>query len=108
MGKIVIKRQVSLDFLGDDYKEAYIVFKAIPVKDYADLMEKMPKEGEADNGKAVTMMVELLEKYFYKGKFPDDNGELVDLEASDMADLDQEAAIKCFQRVVGQDPDPKE
>lgn len=104
---IVIKKKVSLDFLGDDYKEAYITFKAIPVKDYAALMAKMPKGEEPDDGKAITLMVEMLEKYFYEGKFPNDEGTLEDLKKEDVADLDQEAAIKCFQRLAGQDPDPK-
>ena len=37
MGKIVIKKQVSLDFLGEDYKEAYINFKSIPALDYEQI-----------------------------------------------------------------------
>lgn len=106
MGKIVIKRKVSLDFIGEEYKDAYIVFRAIPVKDYAEIMKQMPKDGE-DNTKSLTIMLEMLQKYFVEGKFPDENNQLVDLEAKDVTELDRDSAITCFQRVVGQDPDPK-
>lgn len=107
MGKIVIKRKVSLDFLGEYYKEAYINFKAVPVRDYADLINKLPKD-EKNNVESIELMLGLLKDYFVDGKFPDEKGELVSLEADDVMDLDQESAIKCFQALVGQDIDPKD
>lgn len=104
---IVIKRKVSFDFLGEEYKDAYIVFKAIPVKDYAALTQKMPKDGEEDAGKSITLMLEMLEDYFIEGKFPNKDGELEDLKKEDVADLDQESTIRSFQKLTGQEPDPK-
>lgn len=105
---IVIKRKISLDFLGEEYKEAYITFKAIPVKDFSELMQRMPKDGQEDNVKSMELMLEMLEKYFYEGKFPNDKGDLEPLSKEDVKDLDQQASLKCFQMLVGQDTDPKE
>ena len=48
MGKIVIKKRVSLDFLGEDYKEAYINFKSIPALDYEQIQEDTKKLEEGD------------------------------------------------------------
>lgn len=110
MGKIVIKRKVSLSFLGEQYSEAYINFRTIPVKDYIELEEKMPKQDDTNtsNKTFVPMVIELLKKYFSDGKFPDETGELVDLDADDIDDLDSETTITCFNVLVGQANDPKD
>jgi hypothetical protein len=108
MGKIVIKRKVTLEFLGEEYKDGYLTFKAIPVKDYTGMLAKLPKEGEEDNGKSITMMLDLLTTYFVEGKFPDDEGKLQDVTKEDVGDIDQETAIHCFETVVGKKTDPKD
>jgi len=107
MGKIIIKRKVTLEFLGDEYKDGYITFKQIPVKDYTDLMQKLPKEGEKDAGRSLTLMSEMLKKYFVEGKFPEGD-KLSDLTSEDLDDLDQETGLHCFETVVGKKLDPKE
>jgi hypothetical protein len=38
MGKFAIRKTVKLDFLGEEYKDAYLVFKTIPIKEYANLL----------------------------------------------------------------------
>jgi len=103
MGKIIIKRKVTLEFLGDEYKDSYLTFKAIPVKDYTAMLANLPKDGEDDNGKSITMMLEMLTRYFVEGEFL---GDAVSKE--DMGDIDQETAIHCFETVVGKKSDPKD
>lgn len=139
MSKIVIKKRINLDFLGDDYKDAYLVFKSIPLPDYESIQDSLPKsdpryielvnkaqDGELDdkenaelrelqpkesdnNMKSIRMMLDLLKKYFISGKFPDaETGKLEKLEGADDLDgLDEDAAMRCFKRLTGQEIDPK-
>ena len=34
MSRIVIKKRIALDFIVEDYKDCYLEFKTIPMKDY--------------------------------------------------------------------------
>lgn len=110
MGKIVIKRRVDLDFLGEEYKDAYLTFRTIPVKDYAEFIKSLNGLEQSDkpeeNAKAVTIMLECLKKYFFEGKFPEGD-KLQAVENNDLDDLDPETAIKCFEKLVGRETDPK-
>lgn len=102
---LTIKKKVSLEFLGEEYKEAYITFKSIPLKDYESIIDSMPKE--ENNKEALQLIVKTLRDYFVGGKFPDDAGELKDIVKEDIDDLDAESAIACFQTLMGQKIDPK-
>lgn len=102
---LVIKKKVSLDFLGEGYEEAYLIFKSIPLKDYQGIMEEMPDEN--DNQKSLELIVKYLKKYFVGGKFPDEDSKLQDVSVDDVDDLDGETAITCFQTLMGQRIDPK-
>lgn len=106
---LVIRKKVSLDFLGEEYKDAYLVFKSIPLKDYQKILDEIPDAtgGKEDNKKALNLIVNYLGEYFVSGKFPDDKGELQDVAAEDITDLDAETAITCFQTLMGQRIDPK-
>lgn len=107
MSKIVIKKRVSLDFLGDQYKNAYLVFQSIPLADYEKIYEDIPEEGKEGTKKSLTLITEYLDKYFVEGKFPNEKGELEDVVKEDLVGLDKTAAVTCFQRLTGQDVDPK-
>lgn len=98
---IVIKKRVDFDFLGEDYKDAYIVFRSIPLKDFDEILAQIDK-AEKDN-KAAGFMLSTIKKYFIEGNFPD----IDTLKVEDLDGLDPESVIKCFTRFTGQDPDPK-
>lgn len=100
---IVIKKRVDLDFLGDDYKEAYLVFKAMPVKDYESFTADVDKVEDKDS---VRFLLNKLKENFVGGKFPGDDG-MQDLKADDLEDFDAETIIKAFQTYTGVSPDPK-
>ena len=34
-----IKKKISLDFLGDDYKEGYLIFKSMPIKEFEEFQK---------------------------------------------------------------------
>lgn len=134
MSKIVIKRTVSLEFLGPDYAEAYLVFRSIPVSDYEDIMKELPsinsrlarlvekadkhdlteqenaelvelqKANAEENKKSFDLILSYLKKYYIGGKFPNEKGELEDIDSKDeLAGLDKEAVLKCFNALTGQD-----
>lgn len=105
MSKIVIKRQVSFDILGDEYKEAYVTFRSIPAKDYEQINDDVVKL-EADSKLPFNYLLGVLKKYFLEGKFPTD-GKLEDLSAEDLDGIDGDTIVICFQRLTGQVSDPK-
>lgn len=137
MGKILIKKRISMAFLGDEYKDAELVFRAIPIADYEGILDELPdadpdtqylvekvKNGQATdaekkdladisqknkeaNKQSFRKILDFLKKYFHSGRFPDDSGELQDITSDDLDDLDQETATKCFEVLTGQDSDPK-
>lgn len=99
---LVIKRKVSLEFLGEDYKDSYITFKSIPVGNFQDITKKVEEIGE-DNIKSIAFIVEILQKYFIEGKAGEDV-----LKSEDLQELDAETTIKCFEVLSGQSVDPKD
>lgn len=106
MPKTVIKRRMSLDFLGDEYKDAYFVFETVPVTEYEQMVND-DKEAGQDRIKSTMIMFERVKSKFVTGKFPDENGELFDVTKEDFS-VDEGTLVKCFQFITGQLLDPKE
>lgn len=98
---LVIKKKVSLDFLGEEYKDSYIEFKSIPARDLPDIMDKSSQAGE-DSKKLIPIFIEVLQKYFLDGE----NGE-EKITKEDIGELDAESVLNCFQILTGQSIDPK-
>lgn len=98
---IIIKKKVSLDFLGEEYKDASLTFQSIPIKDIDELQTDVAKSQE-DN-KAATFILNTLKKYFVEGVFPG----VESVTKEDLDGLDSETVIKCFSQLTGQDIDPK-
>ena len=99
---IVIKKKVSLDFLGEEYKDAYLEFQSIPLKDFDEMGDRL-QNAEANGEKPNAIILEILKKYFVDGKFPG----MDKLVASDLDGLDATTAVQCFATFTGQDLDPK-
>ncbi len=136
MGKIVIKKKVSLDFLGEEYKEAYFIFQTIPLPDYKEFMKSIPetsvefsklvgkidsgeyneedvnhlqelrKERDSNEEKELDIIMNMLKKYFISGKFPNGEGNLEDVTSDDLEGIDQTCAMHCFKALTGR-LDPK-
>lgn len=101
MATIVIKKRVELGFLGDDYKDDYLVFKSMPLRDYEKLLPEL--ESASDNGQeSLKIIKKVLEDNYLDGKF---QGEAVVKE--DLADFDLVTLTKCFEIFTGQVADPK-
>lgn len=101
---LVIRKKVTLEFLGDEYKDAYLVFRALPIKDLQEIQDKMPKEDAKDRSQAIPIMLDVLKEYFLSGKSPDEDGNLQDVTKEDLDNLDSSTAIECFQALSGVDP----
>lgn len=101
---LVIRKKITLEILGEEYKDAYLTFKAIPVGELGNIQAKMPKEDDADQSQAIPVMLDLLKTYFLDGKFPNEKGELESVVKDDLNNLDAETSIHCFQVLSGVDP----
>jgi hypothetical protein len=102
---LVIRKKITCEFLGDEYKDAYLVFKAIPVSELADIQKSLPiGETDEDKVQVIPKMLEILKKYFLNGKFPDDKGELEDVTSADLDNMNADLAIHCFQGLSGVEP----
>lgn len=104
MSRIVIKRKISLDFIGEDYKDCYLEFKTIPMKDYEKYIG-LANENK-DEKKAVVFITKTLADLFVSGKFIDDKNELFDVEAEELGDFDMNVMITVFKALTGQDQNP--
>ncbi|CAB4151913.1 hypothetical protein UFOVP585_42 [uncultured Caudovirales phage] len=105
MAKIVIRKKVIFDFLGEEYSESYLNFSAIPVADFTPMIEEVEQVGE-DSKKAYPIVLNYLKKYFLDGEFWDGE-KLSKVEKEDLDGLDGEAVLACFGRITGTSPDPK-
>jgi len=101
MGKIQIRKRISLEFIGDEYKDSYFIFNSIPLKEYETISDDLDKI-KADNKKAVPFILKMLQEHFVEGKF---EGE--DVSSADLADVDVPTCIEIFTRLTGQ-ADPKQ
>lgn len=98
---LVIKKKVSLEFLGDEYKDSEIIFKSIPAKDLPDIIDRSEKT-EEDTKQLIPLFISVLQDYFLDGTH---NQEKILKE--DIGELDAETVIHCFQVLTGQKLDPK-
>lgn len=96
---IVIKKRVSLEFLGEEYQDAYITFQSIPLSKYDEIIDQQTEDKKG----YLKFIISTLKKYFLDGKFPG----IEELEADDLDGLDEDSCIRCFQIITGQIIDPK-
>lgn len=108
MAKFAIKKKIGLGFLGDEYNDAYLTFRSIPLKDFDEILDSVAKAEKEDSKASLNLMFSNITKYFVSGKFPDDTGTLQDVTSEDLTEfIDNETAIKCFELLTGQYIDPK-
>lgn len=104
MSRIVIKRKIPLDFIGEDYKDCYLEFKTIPMKDYEKYVEQASEN--KDEKKAVGFITSTLQDLFVSGKFIDESNETFDVKKEELGDFDMNVMITVFKSLTGQDQSP--
>lgn len=99
---LVIKKRVSLEFLGDDYAEGYLVFTAIPTSELGVMQEKALElqKKEEDAGASLEFLKEEVISRFVEGKIPQD-GELAEITKSNITDLPSDVFIEAWQQMNG-------
>lgn len=106
---LVIRRKISLDFVGEEYKDSYLIMKALPLnkyEEYLDKSKKLEEEAKEQPLKAVYFLLDVLKEHFIEGKIFND-GKLEDIQADDFGDLDFAIVQEIFNRVTGVTPNPK-
>lgn len=100
-----VKKRFSLNFLGDEWKDAFIDFTLPSLKESLD--QDLPSEDQIkkDPKKYTLQMVSFLEQHFVDGQGWDDSGKLVPLKKEDISELPQSVFGKAFIFLSG-DLDP--
>jgi hypothetical protein len=83
---IVIKKRVSLDFLGEEYKGSYLIVGAVPISE----IESMKNE----------KVYEVVEKHFIEGKIKQGD-EFVDITKDNIKELSGDVFVKVFDVISG-------
>jgi hypothetical protein len=101
---IKIEKRISLDFFGESYADSYVVFEAIPVREYENIQSKIATIQETNNNQeAMAFMVNLLSDRLVRGEIAQD-GKLVELTKDDLLDMPGEFFTGVMERLTGQDP----
>lgn len=88
---IVIKKRVSLEFLGEDYKDSYIILKSISIGEYENLGDATVKDAVVER--------------FIEGEIKQDSG-MVKITKENIQELPGEVFVEAFAAITGQ-LDPK-
>lgn len=97
MAEIIIKKKVTLEHLGEEYKDSFVTFKSIPIGEY----EKLAKEIDAvEDKESMNKILEILGSYFFEGLFDGQK-----LSKEDMSQFDGETILKFFETLTGQKAD---
>lgn len=87
---LVVKKKISLDFLGDEYKDSYIVVKSISVGEYETLVDSDITVRDA------------IKDRFIEGKIQQED-KVVDITLDNLLDLPGEVFVKAFAYITGQE-----
>lgn len=110
MSKFKIEKKLNLDFLGDEWGDCYLKFRALTTKDLKKVMQSIPADirEHADNPEKVLEAfdkgVELLQDSYIGGKGIGEDGEEVDIDKDDLEDLPTEVLNKALSFLSGESP----
>lgn len=101
---ITINKRVSLEFLGEEYKESYLVFNAVKMKDLDTIQEKaIAAQEHQDPKENLEFFQSVIDPRFVEGKISQD-GKLVDVTKEDLQDLPLDVYVTIFQELMGNLP----
>lgn len=71
--------RVSLDFLGDRWKDAYVVFRDLPYSEYKAFRTKSQTMDSATDEEAESELIKVIQENFVEGKTLDADGAMVEM-----------------------------
>ena len=98
MKKFKMTKRFSLDFLGKEWKDAYIDFERVSIGEMVTTLPEFQAENPEDVNnvlKGIKGVVDFLKKKFVSGKGVTEAG-LVDLEVGDLENLPAEVLSKAI------------
>lgn len=102
---MIIRKTISFDFLGEEYKDAYGVFASIPISEYTQISKTI--DAETNSIKKSLLMLEKIKEKFLSGKWPDEDGKLQDLKKEELDAADGDLLVAVYNRLMGVEADPK-
>lgn len=105
MADIVIRKRISFDFLGDEYKNGYVVFRSLSYDENVALIEAA--KGARNDKESLEFIIKTLKERFIEGQWIVGDSEPQDIEEKDIGKLSNDAILECFERIVGSKLDPK-
>lgn len=102
MSKFKIVRKISLDFLGEEYKDSYLKFNAISMAELEGLQSQFAgiDTDSKDSTEIVKLLANQLGSRFVEGKVASE-GKLVDVEKDDLLDLPVDAVNRIVEVLAG-------
>lgn len=103
-----IKKRVSLDFLGEDYKESFIDIYSIAMKDVKSFeveVDRLRQEEEA--GKSLDFIIKKVTDNFDGGSISQD-GKMVEITKENLEELPSEVFIEAWTQMAGKVPKANE
>lgn len=97
-------RRVSLEFLGEEWKESYIEFRFLTWAD-SQAEKQRNKDNVTESDAYLEQAMDTLQRAFVSGKSLNEQDELVELGAADLKGFDIDGLLTLYQRVLGV-PDP--
>lgn len=101
---IKITKRVGLEFLGEDYKDSYLVFNAVTMKDLDEIQAQAAIVQEHQDPKEnLDFFRSVVDPRFVEGKINQD-GKLAEVSKDDLQDLPLEVYVEIFQELMGKLP----
>lgn len=106
MAKFAIPKKITFEYLGEEFKDSYLIFRSIPVEDFEKLDALLDKSKTSPEV-PLPILIKTLQTYFLSGKFYDyASKELQEIKSSELGLLDSEVIVNCFTTITGS-IDPK-
>lgn len=97
--KFKIIKRFALDFIGNEWKECYINFNGLTIRDIRDqvpAIANISNKNQKDIIDGMDKILNLIKSKFITGKAINSEGKLVDLKANDLDDLPTDVLVKAL------------
>lgn len=108
MSKFHVVKRLSLDFLGDDWKECYLEFKALTIREFKDFTGLIGvDQADADAVLAAfSLTIGILQTVYLKGKAIDQDKTIIDVSKEDLAEMPLEVINRATSFLLQKSPTP--